>query len=121
MSHPHASGFLGISLMDFRAFASAAAVNAPCVPVCVPQRPSLSLIAAVFSSSVSIHHIGDILTPKVAIITSKASISRLFTTNIPYSCGRFLANAHFPFPLLHKLITSSLMIHLLQLYTLPTP
>jgi hypothetical protein len=74
MSHPHASGFLGISLMDFRAFASAAAVNAPCVPVCVPQRPSLSLIAAIFSSSVSIHHIGDILTPKVAITTSKASI-----------------------------------------------
>jgi hypothetical protein len=79
MSHPHASGFLGISLMDLRAFASAAAVNAlgrPCVPVCVPQRPSLSLIAAVFSSSVSIHHVGDIHTPKVAIITSKAPIFR---------------------------------------------
>jgi hypothetical protein len=74
MSHPHASGFLGISLMDLRAFASAAAVNAPCVAVCVPQRPSLSLIAAVFSRSASIRHIDISSSSKVAIMIFQAFI-----------------------------------------------
>jgi hypothetical protein len=120
MSHPHASGFLGINHTDYRAFASAAAVNAPCVPVCVPRRPDSSLIAAFFSCSASMHHVGKIIIPQVATISFKTSLFRylLPTPHIPMFV---LKQTHPSFPFLQNLIASSLMLYLLLSYTLPTP